>query len=164
MLRPVLAEGAQRALTQPAPGPDDSAGMKRPNRIDRKILSHERMTAMGIDLNLLPIDSLHGTQGYSHTILRTERARATWPKLTKLARPLPEHHDISALTVGRVPDGYAKGAPMYGRADADAYGEPYTWLEAGVVADVLTEDGNFAPTIAYLRALPADTMVILDWR
>ncbi len=61
-------------------------------------------------------------------------------------------------------DGHAAGERCYGKLVADAYGEPYRWLTAKELLGCLVEHwpaGN--PVTAYVRALPSEDLIVLDW-
>jgi hypothetical protein len=142
---------------------------------------------MGIDLRLLPCE--HWTEsngrvwGFSHTILELGRmGEGDYEAFEKMVKPhvtkMPVGHDVSSY-VGRViPDGQAKGERYYGKLrDKDAYGTVYEvvtaqhllpWVEAYFSYD--GNDGSGMPygpyqtaIAAYIRALPPDTKIVLDW-
>ena len=142
---------------------------------------------MGLDLRLLPCE--HWTEkndrvwGYSHTILELGRVgEDAYRAFEKLVKPhlvkMPDGHDVSSYVGKLIPDGYAKGERYYGAFRAkDAYGTAYEfitaqhllpWLEAHFRND--GSDGGGKPygpyqtsIVAYIRALPPDTKIVLDW-
>lgn len=125
---------------------------------------------MGLALNLFPIDHLHynagphSCWGYSHTVLKI--GDLSWDvgqTISAAAEQLPKHHDITAHLAGRIKDGTSKGERYYGKLDKDAYGEPYKWITAEALLAFLEEHWPKHPATAYVRALPADNMVVLDW-
>lgn len=139
---------------------------------------------MGIDLRLLPCEHWHEedghTWGYSHTILNLggvcHEAHRAFEEMVKphLVR-LPEGHDVSSFVGALVPEGYYKDERLYGTFRAkDAYGEPYAFVVAKHLLPWLAGhfqyDGNLrgrgpyqASILAYVRALPPDTKIVLDW-
>jgi hypothetical protein len=137
---------------------------------------------MGIDLRLLPCE--HWSEengrvwGFSHTILDLGRVSyeahdafqvVVKPHLVKL----PEGHDVSSYLGDIIPDGYAEGERYYGTIrDKDAYGEPYAFVAARHLLPRLSEHFHYghrghgpyqASIVAYVRALPPDTKIVLDW-
>ena len=120
---------------------------------------------MGLALRLLPITSLHqGIRGYSHTIL--ELGGLSWDlgaDIRALARRLPDGHDITAHLAKRVKDGYHKGESIYGKLVEDSYGEPYRWLTAKELLPFLDEHWPKDPITAFVRAMPSDGLIVLDW-
>lgn len=116
---------------------------------------------MGVDLRLLPIDST--SCWFSHTVLNVERDRDLWPEISAL-KPARIPDDLRISTyVARIPD--RDGETGYGNLDlaSDAYGCHYTWIEAGRLTPVIAARQPNHPTTAYLRALPPDTLIVLDW-
>lgn len=140
---------------------------------------------MGIDLRLLPCEVWHEMDGsgivwgYTHTILNLGRVDVTTHEaFDELVRPhvvpMPDGHQISSFVGSRVPEGHYLGECMYGTIRAkDAYGTPYTVVEAQYLLPWLAAyfqyDGNLgkgpyqASIVAYVRALPPDTKIVLDW-
>jgi len=136
---------------------------------------------MGIDLRLLPCEHWHDGKlwGYSHTILDLGRIDVdAWNSFQELVKPhlakLPTGHDISSFVGASVTEGYHKGESTYGTIRAkDAYGEPYEviaakhllpWIEAHFQYDGHLGKGPYQASIAaYVRALPPDTKIVLDW-
>ena len=138
---------------------------------------------MGIDLRLLPCEHWHETNGrvmgLSHTILNLGGVcHEAHSAFEEMVRPhlvkLPEGHDISSFVGARVSDGYYKGERIYGTFQAkDAYGAPYEavaakhllpWLAAHFQYDGYLGRGPYqAAILAYVRALPRDTKIVLDW-
>jgi hypothetical protein len=138
---------------------------------------------MGIDLRLLPCEALHEENGrlwgFSHTILELGRVcheahdafvASVKPHLVKL----PAGHDVSSHVGTRVSEGYYKGEPTYGTLrDKDSYGSPYEFVAAKHLLPWLAEhfqyDGDRghgpyqASIVAYVRVLPPDTKIVLDW-
>lgn len=138
---------------------------------------------MGIDLRLLPCEFWKMREGrlwgYSHTILDLGRvsheAHDAFQTMVKphLA-PLPVDHDVTSFVGRLVPDGSCAGERLYGHFRAtDAYGEAYKvvdtchllpWLEEHFRHDGSNGYGPYQVAIcAYLRALPRDTKIVLDW-
>jgi len=138
---------------------------------------------MGLDLRLLPCESWHQVDGrlwgYSHTILDLGRlAEEAWEAFQTRVKPhlvaLPADHSITSFVGARVPDGPYKDEHRYGQIrDKDAYGEPYEvvtaehllpWLEIHFRYDGHHGYGPYQTAIvAYVRALPSDTKIVLDW-
>ena len=120
---------------------------------------------MGLDLRLFPIDHLRqGIFGYSHTVL--ELGGLGWDlgaKIKERARRLPDGHDITSHLGGRIRDGHAEGERYYGKLVDDAYGEPYRWLTAKKLLPFLEEHWPKHPITAYVRAMPTDGLIVLDW-
>jgi len=138
---------------------------------------------MGIDLRLLPCEHWREENGrlwgYSHTILELGGVdQDTYRAFEKMVKPhlvkLPAGHHISSYVGARVPEGYYEGEPMYGTIrDKDAYGTPYEavtvqhllpWLEEHFCYDGHCGHGPYQTAIAaFVRALPPNTKIILDW-
>lgn len=125
---------------------------------------------MGLALNLFPIDHLsYGTGpsscwGYSHTVLRL--GSLSWDLgqlINDAAKPLPDHHNISAYLAARIPDGGMKDERCYGVLAKDSYGKPYKWITAEALLPFLTKHWPKHPATAYVCALPSDGLVVLDW-
>lgn len=120
---------------------------------------------MGLDLRLLPIDFFRqGLFGYSHTVLTL--GSLSWDlgaDIREHSRRLPDGHDITGYLGGRITDGYHKGERCYGSLVDDAYGEPYRWLTAKELLPFLEEHWPKHPVTAYVRALPIDGLIVLDW-
>jgi len=94
--------------------------------------------------------------------LRRPRGRGL-DRLRAIARPLPEGHSITSYLGRRVPDGSSKDELTYGVLATDAYGERYTWVDARDLLPVLDRWWPGHPATAYVRALPSDRRVVLDW-
>lgn len=138
---------------------------------------------MGLDLRLLPCE--HWSEengrvwGISHTILELGRVgHDDYDSFQELVKShlvkMPDGHSISSYVGARVPEGYHKGERIYGTIkDTDAYGEPYKviaarhllpWLEEHFCYDGHRGHGPYQTAIAaYVRALPPDTKIVLDW-
>jgi hypothetical protein len=120
---------------------------------------------MGLALRLFPIDCLHGGSfGYSHTVL--ELGGLSWDlgaEIRENARRLPDGHNITAHLATRIEDGKHEGERCYGRLVNDAYGEPYRWLTAKELLPFLVKHWPKRPATAYVRALPGDGLIVLDW-
>ena len=120
---------------------------------------------MGLALRHFPIDHLsHGVFGYSHNIL--DLGGLDWDlgkQIQDRARRLPDGHDITTYLGGRIRDGHAEGERYYGKLDDDAYGEPYRWLTAKELLPFLDEHWSKHPVTAYVRAMPSDGLIVLDW-
>jgi hypothetical protein len=90
---------------------------------------------------------------------------------------MPTEHNVSSFVGARVAEGYHKGESLYGTIrDKDAYGEPYKVVEAQHLLPWLEEHFRYvgdpnglvggpyqAAIVAYVRALPAATKIVLDW-
>ena len=142
---------------------------------------------MGLDLRLLPCE--HWTErngrvwGFSHTILELGgMGEGDYEAFEKMVKPhlvkLPDGHDVSSYLGKLIPDGYAKGERYYGTLRSeDSYGTPYEFVTARHLLPWVEEhfcyDGNagsglpYGPyqtaIVAYIRALPPDTKIVLDW-
>ena len=84
-------------------------------------------------------------------------------RIKDCARPLPDGHNITVYVGGRIRDGYAKGERYYGKLVNDAYGESYRWLTAKELLPFLEEHWPKDPATAYVRAMPSDGLIVLDW-
>jgi hypothetical protein len=138
---------------------------------------------VGLDLRLLPCEAWHENDGrlwgYSHTILDLGRvSHAAWDSFEVLVKPhlvkLPAGHDVSSFIGVLVPEGFHKGERVYGTiCDKDAYGSPYEFVTAKHLLPWLVEHFKYdgarghgpyqASIMAYVRALPPDTKIVLDW-
>lgn len=139
---------------------------------------------MGIDLRLLPCEAWHESDGtlwgYSHTILDLGGVGVEeHDAFDEMVRPhvvrLPAGHEITSPVGAVMPEGnYYAGEHVYGRIrDEDAYGRPYEAVAAEHLLPWLAEhfqyDGHLgrgpyqAAIVAYVRALPPETKIILDW-
>lgn len=139
---------------------------------------------MGIDLRLLPCEHWREHEdgslwGFSHTILDLGRVGVvSHDSFEERVRPhvvrMPAGHHVSSYVGAVVPEGYYKGERIYGTIRAnDAYGSPYEFVAAEHLLPWLAEhfqyDGNRghgpyqASIVAYVRALPPDTKIVLDW-
>ena len=119
---------------------------------------------MGLALYLCPISSLKGLFGNAHSVL--DLGGLSWDlgaEIKERTRRLPDGLDISGHLGGRIKDGYHKGARCYGRFVDDAYGEPYRWLTAKELLPFLEEHWTKHPITAYVRAMPSDDLIVLDW-
>lgn len=120
---------------------------------------------MGLSLRLFPIDDLwRWDGGYSHTILNVDAV--SWDDgraLSKIARRLPDGHDVTAHLGARIKEGPHAGEHCYGKLASDAYGEPYRWLTASELLPFLSKHLPKHPATAYVRALPSDNLIVLDW-
>jgi hypothetical protein len=129
---------------------------------------------MGIDLQLLPVDYDSRRTGpepddgapwaYSHTTLNVPRVQGSWDAIERLATPV----DITFSSTATDYQSEMAGEPQV----CDCYGKPLTWAPAAKVAKVLSRaridqgpqaDERMAAIVAYLRALPAATPVVLYW-
>jgi hypothetical protein len=138
---------------------------------------------MGLDLRLLPCEHWQEDNGrlwgYSHTILELGGVdRDEYLSFEKMVKPhlakLPTGHNISSFVGALVSEGHSKGEHLYGTIrDKNAYGTAYEvitaqhllpWLE-----DHFRYDGHrgYGPyqvaVVAFIRALPPDTKIVLDW-
>jgi hypothetical protein len=139
---------------------------------------------MGLDLRLLPCEHWHERDGklwgYSHTILDLGGvSEDAWHSFEATVKPhlvkMPAGHDVSSYVGALVPEGsYHAGERIYGTIrDEDAYGTPYEVVSAEHLLPWLVEhfqyDGHLgrgpyqASIVAYIRALPTDTKIVLDW-
>jgi hypothetical protein len=138
---------------------------------------------MGLDLSLLPCEHWREENGrlwgYSHTILDLGRVcQDAYLSFEKMVKPhlaqMPAGHDVSSFVGALVPEGnYYAGERIYGTIrDKDAYGTPYVVVTAQHLLPWLEEhfcyDGNRGgpyqtSIVAYVRALPPDTKIVLDW-
>jgi len=138
---------------------------------------------MGIDLRLLPCEHWYEKNGRvlgcSHTILELGRVgHDVHDAFETMVKPhlakMPAGHDILSFVGARVSEGYYKGEPIYGTIrDKDAYGAPYEVVAAKHLLPWIVEhfqyDGHCgygpyqASIVAYVRALPPDTKIVLDW-
>lgn len=120
---------------------------------------------MGLDLALFPIDHFsQGLFGIAHTVLPL--GGLDWDlgaQIKQRARRLPDGHDIAGHLGGRIKDGYHAGERCYGKLVDDAYGEPYCWLTAKELLPFLEEHWADHPATAYVRAMPSDGLIVLDW-
>jgi hypothetical protein len=116
-------------------------------------------------LRLFPIDCLiTQADGFSHTILNL--GGLSWDlgaKIRESARRLPDDHHITTHLGSRIPDGKYQGERCYGTLTTDAYGEPYQWLTVRDLLIHLDEHWPKHPVTAYVRALPAGGLIVLDW-
>ncbi len=120
---------------------------------------------MALSLYLCPIKHLsQGLFGSAHTLL--DLGDLGWDlgaEIKQCSRWLPDGHDIQGHLAGRIKDGYHKGERCYGRFVEDAYGEPYGWLTARELLPFLEEHWTDHPATAYVRAMPSDGLIVLDW-
>lgn len=119
---------------------------------------------MGLALRLFPITHYNPPFGYSHTVL--ELGGLDWAlgaEIQKCAWRLPDGHDITAHLAVRLKDGPAKGECIYGKLGEDSYGEPYRWLTSKELLPFLEEHWTEHPITAYVRAMPSDGLIVLDW-
>jgi hypothetical protein len=119
---------------------------------------------MGLALRLLPVDLFDGHFGFSHSIL--ELGGLGWDlggTIRDRGRLLPDGHDITAYLAKRIPDGACAGERCYGKLVADVYGEAYRWITARELLLILDEHWPKNPVTAYVRALPEDRLIVLDW-
>lgn len=129
---------------------------------------------MGLDLRLHVVQCRQDHRnedhrivwGYAHTTLDWGRARQLAQALEGKTQPLPEGHDISGQAAKFTDD-----ESIYGRFTTDPYGSPVHYITAGALVPVLEE---FAPswqpgewlrpaTLAYLKAIPHETWIVLWW-
>lgn len=116
---------------------------------------------MSIDLKLLIVDGRIGTGGYSHTIIELGQW-SEWldRKLSKKARTIPGFTLNSY--VARIPDGSWKDENGYGEVKQTPYGEDLTYVSAKEFVDAVGKEkweGLGAAALAYVRALPPDTLI-----
>jgi hypothetical protein len=138
---------------------------------------------MGLDLRLLPCERWNEESGrvwgFSHTILDLGRVdQESYDAFEEMVKPhlapMPADHDVSSFVGARVPDGRHEGEHTYGTIrDKDAYGQPYQvvaaehllpWIVEHFQYDGCRGGGPYQTAIvAYLRALPPTTKIVLDW-
>lgn len=137
---------------------------------------------MGIDLRLLPCEIWQERDGrlwgYSHTVLELGGiCEDDWNAFQTTVKPhlaeLPTGHDVASFLGARATDGRHEGEHVYGTFRAtDSYGEPFKVVAARDLLPWLVEhftyDGErggpyHAAIVAYVRALPPDTKIVLDW-
>ena len=138
---------------------------------------------MSLDLRLLPCEHWYEENGrlsgMSSTVLELgSLCDDAWDAFQAQVKPhlveLPAGHDLSSYVGARVPAGFHKGEPMFGTIRAkDAYGSAYEvvaaqhllpWLTAYFQYDGHLGKGPYQTAIvAYVRALPPDTKIVLDW-
>lgn len=136
---------------------------------------------MGLDLRLLPCERWSESNGrvggYSHTILELGGVgHDDYESFLEMVKPhladLPVGHDVSSFVGARVPEGHHKGVRVYGTIrSTDAYGVAYKVVEARHLLPWLAEHFRYAgdrgpyqaAIVAYVRALPAETKIVLDW-
>ena len=120
---------------------------------------------MGLALQLLPVSHLGpGNFGNCHTVL--DLGGLSWDlgaEIRKATRRLPDGHDIQGLLGTYIPDGKHEGSRCYGRLVNDVYGMPYEWLTAKELLIFLDEHWPEHPVTAYVRAMPSDGLIVLDW-
>jgi len=125
---------------------------------------------VGLALNLFPVEHLtygpgpSSCWGYAHTVLRV--GGLSWDlgqQIDDAAKLLPDRHSVSSHLGGRVQDGTHKGERCYGVLDKDSYGKPYKWITAEALLPFLDDHWPKHPATAYVRALPKDDLVVLDW-
>lgn len=132
---------------------------------------------MGLDLNLLPLDfdgEENGTNSMyltSYTVLALPTGAVSWEMqrpLMKIAEP------VGRPISSREGDADARVEPVhYGHGETiDGYGKPLTFVRAAQLAARIGRwrmhepegAGRLAAIVAYLRALPQRTRVVLFWR
>lgn len=138
---------------------------------------------MGIGLRLLPCEVWFegplGLWGFSHTMLElgdvsSEAWEAFQEQVTPHLFPLPRGHHLSSFVGPRMTEGRYKGEHVYGLlGDTDSYGEAYKGVTAQHLVPWLGEHFRYegAPgnghhqraVVAFVRALPPDTKIVLDW-
>lgn len=142
---------------------------------------------MGVDLRLLPCENwslqngrLWGFAHTIHTILELgDVCEEAWADFQVQVKPhleeLPSDHDVSSHVGAVVSDGHHhQGERTYGTIRAtDGYGETYKSVSAQHLLPWLVEhfcyDGSRgygpyqAAIVAFVRALPPYTRIVLDW-
>jgi len=125
---------------------------------------------MGRDLRLITVDVLNAYRmsGSSATLHGISEATLELPRTSEEAyeridmlpaEPIPSYVDVYSWIGKRVPSGPAKGSLMEGTLSRRGL----TWLRAKTLKPVLKKYFSERPATQYIRALPDDTMVILDW-
>lgn len=136
---------------------------------------------MGVDLRLLVCEHWiltdNGTVwGYSHTILDLggvsyEVRQDFEVRVKPYLEPMPAKHNIASFIGSKKTP---QSEPTYGTIrEKDAYGTPFMcvsarhllpWLVEHFKYDGQAGHGPFqASIVAYVRALPAYTKIVLDW-
>lgn len=141
---------------------------------------------MTLNLRLLPCEEWSTATGrlwgYSHTILElgpvdTDAWNAYEATVQPQALKLPAVHDVAAYVGTIVPDGRHKGERIYGTIRReDVYGTAYEAVEARHLLPWLEKHFRYegirhheargpyqTAIVAYVRALPPDAKIVLDW-
>ncbi len=143
---------------------------------------------MGVDLHLLPFESDHPGNRFSHSVLNCWRRRELWDEISKLPSvPIdPEMPQKTRKDFKDEADGKKKplrsernafysflatgkdGEHCYGETTHDPYGSPLRYV---FVVDLMkvrehegvTDNARNRAIWAYLAELPGDTKVALYW-
>lgn len=122
---------------------------------------------MGIDLRIHPVEALHTRGatcwGYAHTMIAVPLGGDLMSEINAIAVRLPAGHDVSTFTGVRIPDGAMKNEHAYGTCSTDGYGNPLCWVSAGQLGTLLAKRRPRSPVAAYVRALPSETKIIIEW-
>lgn len=138
---------------------------------------------MGLDLRLLPCEvwseGPSALWGFAHTMLELGAVSSgAWEAFQEQVAPhlapLPKGHRITSFVGARMTAGLYKGEHVYGPlGDTDAYGKAYKAVTAQHLVAWLGEHfwyegspGNGhhqRAVVAFCRALPPDTKIVLDW-
>lgn len=121
---------------------------------------------MGVDLLLLVVDGNCGLSGHSHTALPFGRDYVAFDKIEAHCLPQARPEFNLSSYVSTVPDGRMKGERCYGDVSKTPYGKPltYTYAKKLVEALVGVKLGLWQiAAVAYLNALPPNTLVALYW-
>lgn len=125
---------------------------------------------MGRELRLITVDvlSAYVRSGSSATWRGISQATLELPRLDEggyeridllPAAPIPSFVEVRSWIGDRASGRLTEG--IVRRTDGN--GAPLTWVRAGKLKPVLKKYFKDRPATAYIRALPDDTMVILDW-
>lgn len=108
---------------------------------------------MGIDLTIVPVAHPNSDWLLAYERLRYPRCYPAYDKIREMISwPLRAHQTF---------DWY--GDSGITSESADAYGQPLRMVRAGDLARVDVSDRGGKAVMAYLAALPYDTMVFLYW-
>ena len=141
---------------------------------------------MTLNLRLLPCEEWSTATGrlwgYSHSILELGSvSNDAWGAFEASVQPhlvtLPVVHDVASYVGAVVDDGYHKGSRIYGTfRKTDAYGTAYAAVEARHLLPWLEKHFSYGgiryheargpyqtAIVAYVRALPPDAKIVLDW-
>jgi len=120
---------------------------------------------MGVALTLLVCECKEDLFD-ARTVIVTAQHQAIWKKLKKcrtvfVADVSTEFHTYFS----NIEDGEHAGEGYYGPVTHDPYGSPLKFVQAGGLVQHWKplDDGRNAPALAYLAALPAETLIGLYW-
>lgn len=126
---------------------------------------------MGLDLRLIPIGQLKKHRSGNVNLVMSAKSlldigRVDWDlgrKMHEAATPLPKDHDIWGPSGAVIEEGDHEGERCYGKLVADAYGTAYHWMTAKKLLTFLKKHWPKHPVTAYVKALPPNYRVVLDW-